>query len=104
MTVTQQQGNPVTRFAKTVIRSVRNINGELTGAGGKPWRVLTASRSRARRQAWSRPSRLTPPERYWLEPDLPALSAFDHDAPPVNRRGVGLQAAIMALLLHPLGD
>jgi hypothetical protein len=33
MTATQQQGNPVTRFAKTVIRSVRNINGELTGAG-----------------------------------------------------------------------
>jgi hypothetical protein len=33
MTATQQQGNPVTRFAKTVIRSVRNLNGELTGAG-----------------------------------------------------------------------
>jgi hypothetical protein len=33
MTATQQQGNPVTRFAKTMIRSVRNINGELTGAG-----------------------------------------------------------------------
>jgi hypothetical protein len=33
MTATQQQGNPVTRFAKTVIRSVRNINDELTGAG-----------------------------------------------------------------------
>ena len=33
MTATQQQGNPVTRFAKTVIRSVRTINSELTGAG-----------------------------------------------------------------------
>lgn len=33
MTATQPQGNPITRFAKTVIRSVRNINGELTGAG-----------------------------------------------------------------------
>ena len=33
MTATQQHGNPVTRFAKTVIRSVRNLNGELTGAG-----------------------------------------------------------------------
>jgi len=33
MTETQPHGNPVTRFAKTVIRSVRNINGELTGAG-----------------------------------------------------------------------
>jgi hypothetical protein len=33
MTATQQHGNPVTRFAKTVIRSVRNINAELTGAG-----------------------------------------------------------------------
>jgi hypothetical protein len=33
MTAAQQQGNPVTRFAKTVIRSVRNINGELTAAG-----------------------------------------------------------------------
>jgi hypothetical protein len=33
MTATQQQGNPVTRFAKTVIRYVRSINGELTGAG-----------------------------------------------------------------------
>jgi hypothetical protein len=33
MTATQPQGNLVTRFAKTVIRSVRNINGELTGAG-----------------------------------------------------------------------
>jgi hypothetical protein len=33
MTATQPQGNSVTRFAKTVIRSVRNINRELTGAG-----------------------------------------------------------------------
>jgi hypothetical protein len=33
MTATQQHGNPVTRFAKTVIRSVRTINSELTGAG-----------------------------------------------------------------------
>ena len=33
MTATQQHGNPVTRFAKTVIRSIRTINGELTGAG-----------------------------------------------------------------------
>ena len=33
MTATQQQGNSVTRFAKTVIRSVRTINSELTGAG-----------------------------------------------------------------------
>jgi hypothetical protein len=33
MTATQQQGNSVTRFAKTVIRSLRNLNGELTGAG-----------------------------------------------------------------------
>ena len=33
MTAAQQHGNPVTRFAKTVIRSVRTINGELTGAG-----------------------------------------------------------------------
>ena len=33
MTATQQQGNPVTRFAKTVIRSVRTINAELTAAG-----------------------------------------------------------------------
>jgi len=33
MTATQQAGNPVTRWAKTVIRSVRNLNGELTGAG-----------------------------------------------------------------------
>jgi hypothetical protein len=33
MTATQQQGNPVTRFAKTVIGAVRNLNGELTGAG-----------------------------------------------------------------------
>jgi hypothetical protein len=33
MTATQPRGNPVTRFAKTVIRSVRNLNSELTGAG-----------------------------------------------------------------------
>jgi len=33
MTATQQPGNPVTRFAKTVIRSVRTINAELTAAG-----------------------------------------------------------------------
>jgi hypothetical protein len=33
MTATQQQGNPVTRFAKTVIGAFRNLNGELTGAG-----------------------------------------------------------------------
>jgi len=33
MTATQQQGNPVTRFAKTVIGAVRNLNSELTGAG-----------------------------------------------------------------------
>jgi len=34
MTATQQQGNPVTRWAKSVIGIVRNVNGELTGAGG----------------------------------------------------------------------
>ena len=33
MTATQQQGNPVTRFAKTVIGIVRNVNAELTAAG-----------------------------------------------------------------------
>jgi hypothetical protein len=33
MTATQQHGNPVTRFAKTVIGIVRNLNSELTGAG-----------------------------------------------------------------------
>ena len=33
MTATRQQGNPVSRFAKTVLRSVRTLNGELTGAG-----------------------------------------------------------------------
>jgi hypothetical protein len=33
MTATQQQGNPVTRFAKTVIRSIRTLNSELTLAG-----------------------------------------------------------------------
>jgi hypothetical protein len=33
MTATPQQGNPVTRFAKTVIGAFRNLNGELTGAG-----------------------------------------------------------------------
>ena len=33
MTATQQPGNPVTRFAKTVIGIVRNLNSELTGAG-----------------------------------------------------------------------
>jgi hypothetical protein len=33
MTTTQQTGNPVTRWAKTVIGAVRNLNNELTGAG-----------------------------------------------------------------------
>jgi hypothetical protein len=33
MTATQQHGNPVTRFAKTVIRSLQTINSELTLAG-----------------------------------------------------------------------
>jgi hypothetical protein len=33
MTATQQPRNPLSRFAKSVIRSVRNLNGELTGAG-----------------------------------------------------------------------
>ena len=33
MTATQQHGNPVTRFAKTVIRSIRTLNSELTLAG-----------------------------------------------------------------------
>jgi hypothetical protein len=33
MTATQPHSNSVTRFAKTVIRTVRNINAELTAAG-----------------------------------------------------------------------
>ena len=33
MTATQQQGNPVTRFAKTVIGAFRTMNSELTAAG-----------------------------------------------------------------------
>jgi hypothetical protein len=33
MTATQQPGNPVTRFAKTVIGVFRTLNSELTGAG-----------------------------------------------------------------------
>jgi hypothetical protein len=33
MTATQPHGNPVTRFAKTVIRTVQNLNSELTSAG-----------------------------------------------------------------------
>ena len=33
MTATQQPRNPLSRFAKSVIRFVRNLNGELTGAG-----------------------------------------------------------------------
>jgi len=33
MTATQQQGNPFSRFTKTVISAVRHLNGELTGAG-----------------------------------------------------------------------
>ena len=33
MTATQQQGNPVTRFAKTVIGVFRTLNSELTAAG-----------------------------------------------------------------------
>ena len=33
MTATQKPGNPVTRFAKTVIGIVRNLNAELTAAG-----------------------------------------------------------------------
>ena len=33
MTTTQQTSNPITRWAKTVIGAVRNLNGELTGAG-----------------------------------------------------------------------
>jgi hypothetical protein len=33
MTATQPHGNPVTRFAKTVNRAVRNLNAELTAAG-----------------------------------------------------------------------
>jgi hypothetical protein len=34
MTATQQPRNPVTRLAKSVIGAFRNVNGELTGAGG----------------------------------------------------------------------
>jgi len=33
MTATQQEGNPVTRFAKTVTGVFRTLNGELTAAG-----------------------------------------------------------------------
>jgi len=33
MTATQQPGNPVTRWAKTVTGAVRHLNDELTGAG-----------------------------------------------------------------------
>ena len=33
MTETQQQGNPVSRFAKTVIGVFRTLNSELTAAG-----------------------------------------------------------------------
>ena len=33
MMKTQQPGSPVTRWAKTVIGVVRDVNGELTGAG-----------------------------------------------------------------------
>ena len=33
MTATQQQGNPVTRFAKTVIGVFQTLNSELTAAG-----------------------------------------------------------------------
>ena len=33
MTATQQQGNPVTRFAKTMIGMFRTLNSELTAAG-----------------------------------------------------------------------
>jgi hypothetical protein len=33
MTTTQQQGHPITRWAKTVIRTFRNLNDELLGAG-----------------------------------------------------------------------
>jgi hypothetical protein len=33
MTATQQPGNPVTRWAKTVIGAVRHLNDELAGAG-----------------------------------------------------------------------
>jgi hypothetical protein len=33
MTTTQQQGHPMTRWAKTVIRTFRNLNDELLGAG-----------------------------------------------------------------------
>ena len=33
MNATQQQGNPVTRFAKTVIGMFRTLNSELTAAG-----------------------------------------------------------------------
>jgi hypothetical protein len=33
MTTTQQTGNPVTRWAKAVIGTVRKLNAELTGAG-----------------------------------------------------------------------
>ena len=51
MTATQPHGNPVTRFAKTVIRSIRNINGELTGAGeamARSNRFPQASREQAK--------------------------------------------------------
>jgi len=33
MTTTQQPGHPMTRWAKTVIRTFRNLNDELLGAG-----------------------------------------------------------------------
>jgi hypothetical protein len=33
MTATQQPGNPLTRWAKTVIGAVRHLHGELAGAG-----------------------------------------------------------------------
>jgi hypothetical protein len=33
MTTNQHTGNPVTRWTKTVIGAVRNLNGELLGAG-----------------------------------------------------------------------
>ncbi len=33
MTATQQPGNPLTRWTKTVISAVRHLNDELTAAG-----------------------------------------------------------------------
>jgi len=105
MTATQQQGNPVSRFAKSVIGVFRTLNSELTAAG-KPWRVPTASRSPSRRRTWRRRSRLTLPGRNWPGSDAPirpirpqtnappafggALSICRATASSVHREGSGI--------------